>query len=475
MRAQLIIDLGGRVLSALLVTAEGEFVPCSQEIRQVAARHVSNDILLDPRVVEDRDFLWEDALEALAKSDARSFFQRARRIGMRRPWDPQASAEALQLSSPLTVLSTPDALADRAVDGLLPRVTLVMLDALLEPAFAFVRERQLEPPEIDPIVILPGQIGRPVRVVLEKLFRRRGYRPPFVVRRELAAAMAQFDDAPCECVVFETSETDLHMHRVAVDGSAGERRLRTMVSVTLAGFGWNHWSARIAEALQLTPSAAFERGLTALLTGSPDSLPARLTHATLERALDDAWIAANDLSKRLREPLAALNAERLPVLFAGEIFAIDAVRKAFMARTVPASDLLRNVASAMRARVVLAPGGTLRVNTLRGEAMELVPSAQLPEPGEACQVDTDFVLGGEDGSGQPFLLHLLWGADRAPEGNTTLCAMPMKLRGKDGLRLTVHLRRSRAGRRVHGVVEARMPHDVVVARTRFTQELEVMR
>jgi hypothetical protein len=107
--------------------------------------------------------------------------------------------------------------------------------------------------------------------------------------------------------------------------------------------------------------------------------------------------------------------------------------------------------------------------------MELVPQAQLPQAGEACQVDTDFLLGGEGGAGRPFLLHLLWGADRVPEGNMTLCAMPVKPRGETELRLTVHLRRSLAGHRLHGSVEARMPHDVVVARTRFTQELEVMR
>lgn len=473
MRPQLIIDLGGRVLSALLVTADGELVPCSQDIRQVAARHVSNDILFDPRVVEGRDFLWEDALEMLAKTDARTFFQRARRVGVRRPWDAQAAADALQLSSPLTVLSTPGALADRVVDGVLPRVALAMLDALLEPVFAFALERQLAAQELDPVVILPGQAGRHARLVLQKLFRRRGSRSPFVVRRELAAAMALVDKAPCECLVIETSETDLHLHRVAVGGGADERRLRTIASATLIGFGWNHWSGRIAEALRLTPSAAFERALTALLSGSPDSLPARLTYAALDGALDAAWIDANDLSERLRAPLAALGADELPAIFAGEIFAIEAVCRALPVRAVPQSDLLRNVASAMRAPVVLEPGGTLRVNTLRGEAMELLPGTQLPEAGEACRVETDFRLGGD--GGQSFLLHLLWGADRAPEGNTTLCAMPMKLTGETGLRLTVHLRRSHGGHRLHGTVEARMPRNVVVARRRFTQELEVMR
>ena len=112
MRPQLIIDCGGGALSALLATADGELVPFSQEIRQVATRHVSPAILFEPRIVESPDFIWEDALETLSKSSAQNFFQRARRVGIRRPWDPNASAEALQLASPLTVLSSPAALAD---------------------------------------------------------------------------------------------------------------------------------------------------------------------------------------------------------------------------------------------------------------------------------------------------------------------------------------------------------------------------
>ena len=72
-------------------------------------------------------------------------------------------------------------------------------------------------------------------------------------------------------------------------------------------------------------------------------------------------------------------------------------------------------------------------------------------------------------------MHLLWGSDRAPEGNATLCAVPIQLRGQSELCLRLNLRRSRAGRRLHGTVEACMPRDVVIARARFTQELEVMR
>ena len=457
--------------------ADGELVPCSQEIRQVATRHVSADILFEPRVVEDRDFMWDDALESFDKGGSRNFFQRAKRVGLRRPWDPQASADALQLASPLTVLSSPEALADRTVGAALPSVASAMLEALLEATFAFVDERQLAADDVDPVVVLPAQIGRHAQVVLRSLFRLRGYRRLTIVSRELAAAMAFGDTAPCECVVFETSETDLHMHRVVVEDDGNARRVRNAASATVPGLGWNHWSGQIAQALRIAPCAAFERSLTTLLTGSPDSLPARVSRGTLESVLNDAWIDAHNLAQRLREPLATICGQDLPAVFAGEIFGVAAVRTLFSALSGhPAIDYeLRVVAAAMRRDVVFVPGGALRVNTLRGETATLLTHEQLPAAGEACQFDTDFRLGGEGGAGQSILVHLLWGSDQAPEGNATLCAMPIQLRGQHELRLRLNLRRSRAGRRLHGTVEARMPRDVVIGRVRFTQELEVRR
>lgn len=477
MRPQLIVDCGGRVLSALLVTADGDLVPCSQEIRQLATRYLSNSILFEPRVAEDRELLWDEALETLAKTTPRTFFQRARRIGLRRPWDPQASAEALQLASPLTVLSSASALADRSVSRILPAVGLALLDAILETAFAFVAERQLVPADVDPVLVLPAQTGRPARLMLQKLFRRRGFRRLTVVRREIAAAMALVDQSPCECLVVETSEHDLHLHRVVLDKEGDVRQFRTATSMTFRGLGWSHWVARTADALRVTPSAAFDRSLTALLTGSPESLPPRVTHAALESVLDDPWSRRE--TELLREVLTAIGANgSLPVVFAGEIFTLDAVRRLFGHTTIDAPVLdspSRSVARALRSRVTVLPSGTLRVNTFHGETVALIAPAQLPAPGESSFAATDFRFAGDGAAGKPFLIHLLWGTDSVPEGNATLCALPLELRGENELRLTVQLRRSASGRRLHGTVEARIPRNVVAARARFTEELEVTR
>jgi len=469
MKPQLIIDCAG-TLSALLVTADGELVASSQEIQQVATRHVSQAILFESRVVEGADFIWEDALETLSKASAQTFFRRARRLGLRRPWDPETSAEALQLAAPLAVLSSPAALADRTASVQLPRAGLALLDALLEPTFAFFAERQLAPREVQAVVIVPPRTGHCARLVLQKLFRQRGFHRVTTIRREIATAMALVAQTPCACIVAETSGNDLHLHRVELEGDAQQPRLRTTASITLAGLGWHHWSARVAEALHATPSTAFERSLTAFLTASPESLPPRVTHGALESALDEKWIDENTLAEQLREPLADLAGENLPLFFAGEIFMLGQVRALFGARAVHTpmlDDGVRNVARAMQSRFVITSSASLRVTTFRGNPSELLSNAQLPAAGEACRVDADFRFAGDRG-GKSLLIHLLC-------GDTTLCAMPLETGDHDEVRLTVHLRRSRGGSRLYGTLEARMPRDVVAARARFAEELEVTR
>ncbi|HEV8435377.1 MAG TPA: hypothetical protein VGR95_18355 [Thermoanaerobaculia bacterium] len=484
MTPHLIIDCG-RVLSALLVMADGQFVPCSQEIRQIATRHVSTGVLFDPRISEDPDFAWDEVLEALGKATPRNLFQRARRVGLRRPWDPQAAADTLlQLASPVEVLSSASALADRNAAAALPAVAFALLDALLDAVFAFVADRHIAPRDIDPVVILPAHASSATRLVLQKLFRRRGFRRLTIVRREIAAAMALVEDAPVDCLVLDAADDDLHLHRVTIDDRDGARVFRTASSTTIRALGWSHWSSRIAAALQTAPSAAFERGLLALLTGSPESLSSRVTHGALAIVLDDAWVAARTAEVRAALP-EPLDPQR--TIFAGEIFALDDVRKAFGAAnavSVPVLDhTVRGVALALRwlsgdgaRQLKIARDGTLRVDTGNGEAVELLAPAQLPPIGESCHFTAGFHFTGEAG-GTAFLLNLLWGADRAPRGNATVCALPLQLprEGGGALRLAVTLRRSRSGRRLSGAVEARMEGDVAVARAQFAEELEVTR
>lgn len=480
MRAQLIIDCSGRVLTALLVTPDGQIVPVSQEIRNVATRHVSMDVLFDPRVAEHPDFVWEDALESLAKARPRDFFLRARRIGLRRPWDGQVSADALRLASPLAALSSAAALADRVAADALPHFSLALLDALLEPAFAFVTDRKLAPAEVDAILVIPSQTGRVARNGLQKLVRRRGFRGATIIRREIAAALALLEESCHECVVLDAAEDDLHIHRISFEGESG-RAIRTTQSSTLRGLGWSHWVSRIASALGTSASQSLDRTLVAFLTGSPESLPSPLTYAAFAAALDDAWIEAE---RQLWAAHLRLQCDA-PTILAGEIFALEPVRRVFdrSAMEGGAVDLLaRGVALAVLWRaadpsrtLLLASGGSLRLDTLRGDAIELLGPAEMPGPGEACHVQRTFLFAGEPAGETAFLVHLLWGTDGAPEGNATLSALPLELHGHgDGeLQVKVHLRRSRSGALLSGTAEARAGRNSVTAQ--FTHELEVRR
>jgi hypothetical protein len=484
MRPQLIIDCGSRVLSALLVLPDGETVPVSQEIRNVATRHVSSDVLFDPRVPEHPDFVWEDAIESLARARPRDFFQRARRIGLRRPWDAHASADLLRLASPMAVLSSSAALADRVASQALPHFSLALIDALLEPAFAFVADRKLTANEIDPVLIVQPRAGRAVRSGLHKLVRRRGFGRPMIVNREVAAALSLLDQSCNECVVVDSTDDDLHVHRITFIG-APERLVRSVRSSTLRGLGWSHWVSRIALALGTTPSPSFDRLLLALLTGSPDALPSPLTHAALQAALDETWVETErrTWTPRLRGQFDAVGiGADAQLLLVGEIFALDGLRRVFGSSSAsgPLDLPARGVAAAMRwsfaepsRTLQLASAGSVRLDTLHGEALPLLESFQLPAAGELCHLEREFRFAGEPSGDAAFLVHLLWGTDSVPEGNATLSAIPIRRHGSDELHMTVRLRRSRSGAVLSGTVAVSAGRDTVTAR--FTQEVEVKR
>ncbi len=456
MRPELIIDCGSRIVSALLVTEDGLVLPCSQEIRQTAMRHVASGIAFDRRVTEHTDFIWEDALDVLSKAQPHQFFQRARRVGLRRQLDVDFAAEALHLASPLSVLSSAAALADPAVEKALPTVAMAMLDALLDPVFAFVSSRELERSNVDAVVILPAHAGRHARVALQKVFRRRGFRRLTIVSREIAAAMVLIDTPVPECQVWDVSDEGLHIHRVTLDMEGNERRLTTVASTTLHTLNWNDWVRRIAAAvrndaerrqLPVPTLSMFDRALTAFLTGSSQ----------------DASCPGIDAVRRLFTNAAGI-AEGAP---ASDVPVLDRLVRGVASATL----WLRDDASR---RVAVRPSGSLRINTSRGETVEILSGGQLPAPGENCHIRTKLAFRGATDTAGPFLVHLLWGVDGAPEGNATLCAMRVDrgaaANSQGALLVAVHLRRSRGGRRLNGTVDVRDSARAGALRSRFTQE-----
>lgn len=480
MRPRLIVDCGGRILSALLLTADGQIVPCSQQVRHVAARYVSSEVLFDPHVSEAPGFVWEEALEVLAKSSARNFFQRSRRVGLLRPWDERVSADAVPIASPLAVLSSPVAMADRAVDGALPALAIALLEALLEPICRFVAEQRIDARDVEPVVIVGAESGRRAVLALHKVFRRRGFRRLVVLRGDLATAMSLA--ASGEYLVCDVRNDDVRLSRLAVDSDGAERRFRVLSSETVRGIGWTYWLQQIGGALRrFFPSdVRLDRAVTALLTGAPQ----HLTHGMLDAALDDVW------QRRQREELQRLLSGRVPALVTGDICGIAAIEQLFGAavsvdvpmperRARAVAEALLWMEEAAGRRLTVAPGGSLRLDSLRDGTAELLTAEQLPEPGHDGYVEVEVDVAGEVESGQPFLLHVLWGADEFPGGNATLCALPVSIpdvNAARSLRIGFYLRRGRAGQRLDGTLDVRTaPRAAAVARAAFTEELPAFR
>jgi len=502
MRPALIVDFSDRTFSALLVTAEGRIDPCSQEIRQVLTRTFSAEVLFDPQVTNDPDFDWDDAVEALTKAGTRGFFHRARRLGLRRPWELASPAEALRLSSPLAVLSSPAALADPLIQPVLPEVAIVLLDALLEPVFAYLANREHGARTMDAFVVVPASTGRQARLAFHKVFRRRGFRRLTIVSREVAAALALAGEPPAQLLVWDAMGDDLHLSKVAVESTAGRCRVQVLSARTVRGLGWPYWVRQILMALALKgripdpPGAmlpALDRALMGLLSDSQDSAdlptspPLRLTHELLQELFDAEGSQALlvDLLDRLGSHLAAFDIKGSPVILLGAACGVEKIQKAILSlmdgsqpETVAGIKTLERGARGIAAarlwlrdetgrRVEIPPSGSLRLNTLHGDACELLPAAKLPSPGEQCCLQQAFHFAGDRGAADPFLLHLLWGADPSPEGNASLCTLPLERTSASGdggeLLLSLHLRRS-AGGRLSATVDAGFAGDATPQR-----------
>lgn len=499
MRPHLIVDASERTLFALAVGADGQAVPCSNEVRRVATRYFSLDVLFDPRPSEDPGFLWDEALDALRKADARNLFQRARRIGLRRPWDVEPGADALRLPSPLSVLSSPAALADPVVEPVLPGVAVVLLEALLAPVFSFVAEHR--PGTSEAFVVIPARTGRQARLALHRVFRRQGFRRLILLPREVAATLALVEEGAAEYLVWDVTGEDLHLHRVALERAEGVSRVRTRAARTVKGLGWPCWVRQIAQALvrqervpgppgTLVP--ALDRALLGLLGIShdspelPGSPPLRLSQALLDEVL--AGEGFPDLRARAAAQVEVLGARELPTILLGAACGLGRLQEHFLSTAggwqAPAvADLpvlersARGVAAALLglsrrsgSRIEIPPSGGLRLDTLHGEACELLPAEHLPAPGEEGWLRRSFHFAGSGEAAGPFLVHLLWGSDSAPEGNANLGVMPLETGGERELRLTLRLRRSASGRRLDVTAEADLDRALPPARLFATQE-----
>jgi hypothetical protein len=490
MRPYLIVDFSARTLCALAITPDFRVLPLSQEIHQVVTRYFSSELLLDPRLTDDPEFPWEEAFESLTTTGARGFFSRARRLGLWRPWDRVAPANAVRLDSALALLSSPAALVDPLVRPVLPGAAILLLDALLDPVFSSFSELGFASRAAAAFAVVPVATGRHARLALHKVFRRRGFPGLTILPRPLAAAMALVEEPAAEALVWDVTGDDLSLHRVKVEPVENGRRFQTVAARTARGLGWPFWVRQIGAALGAhgripqPPGpllTALDRALTGLLSGSPEaselpaSPPLRLTCALLQEVFDGERLVqlSAELRRLLGPQLAALGAGGLPVILLGAVCGHEPFQTLVLSllggsQPLPVAQkpalerAVRGVAAALLwlgddpgRSVTVLPAGGLRLNTLGDEACELLACGQLPGPGEPCHLQQRLRITGGREKDRTFLVHLLWGADPSPQGNASLCAMPVdrELDGNGTFRLALRLQRSRNGRWLSGAIE----------------------
>lgn len=512
MRPHLIVDFREHSLFALLLTEEGDLVPCSQELEGAVTRYLPADLLLDPSVAERADFDWEAVQDLFLAGTQRAFAARSRRLGLLRPWELQSGSEAVVMEHPLAVLSSPVTEEEPARRRELLEATAFMIRELLSPIFRFVSHRELATHEVEVVAVVSAKAGRRAILMLHKIFRQAGFRRLGLLRRESAAALALLlEGSPSGNLIVDLEDEALHVHKVLLGHDTDHITLETAGSRSLRGLGRSFLIQRLAAALQRTGRLPERAPLTALgrallgLSGIayseevPGEPPFRLTHGLLGElfaaGLGDKW--ASELNDRLRPILLELGTESAPIMVGlGSalatpeveellVRAVDGKQPVSVAQTPVRERCARGVAALLiwlagnpHRRLEVREAGGLRIDTMRGGSLELLSAATLPQaPGESrvihqrlrleCASRTVYESG-------RILVNLFWGCNPDPRYAASLCTLAVDVATTRApqphhLDLVLHFKRNRHGRLV-GWVDATLAGAHGTQRLRFAAD-----
>jgi hypothetical protein len=445
------------------------------------------DWLLDPTVTEGGDFDWEAVEDLFQPGARRPFAVRARRLGLMRPWELPPGAEVVALQNPLAVLSSSVALAEPAQRRDLLEAAAALTRELLAPVFQFVSHQGLEPRDLGVVAVVSSQTARRAVLLLHKVFRQAGFQHLGVLRRETAAVLALLGtSSSSRNLVVDVEDEALHVHRMLLEQRPGEVVVQTAGSRSLRGLGRSWLVQRLAAALsragrlpERTSIAALDRALLGLSGGGyPPEVagdpPLRITHALLGEVLAQGLVdeLAADLDRRLLPEIQDLGGEPAPAVGLGSALAVAEMEQlvvraaggrlpASVTRTPSYERCARGVAALLswlagdpERRFEIRAAGGLRVDTLRGGSIQLLPATASPEaPGESLVVRQLLCLesdpGAAGGAGQ-LAIDLLYGCNPDPLYGATLCTLTLDLASPpDGpeihLALELHLKRSRHG------------------------------
>jgi hypothetical protein len=490
----LIIDFRRHSLFALLVTAAGEVVPCTQELGGVVTRSFSADFLFAPGVTERGDFDWETLAEVFPSGTQRPSAKLARRLGVLRPWDRLPDGQTVVLQPPLEVLSSA-ALAgsDPAQRRDLFAAAAALAGEQLSPVFESLARRGLSPRDVAAVAIVPASTGRRAALLLHMLFRREGCRRLALLRRETAAALALLDEgSPTGNLIVDLEDEALHLHRVTLMSRPDAVSVRCLGSRSLRGVGRRQLVQRLGTALagagRLPPgthaaSAALDRAFLGLCGGPypaevPGEPPLRLTQGLFAELLAQGAGAdlAADLERQLRPCVAALfggeAASATPLVALGSAFAVSEIEvlvaraaggeaPASVARTPVRERCARGVAALLLRlaggrppKLEISDSAGVRIDDLRGGSIELLPAATLPQAPSGAgtfrqRLRVESAPEAAEVGGQ-LLVNLLWGCNpdpgyAAPLGSLVLETGDMKRSLQPHLSLELRLKRNRQG------------------------------
>lgn len=473
MRPELLLDVEAGTARAALCTPEGELLPLELERAGRSMRELSLGLVLDAAIPPEQAFSLAD-LAALAGATPRVLLAKLRERGLMRPWELPARSLARRLTFPLALLAARSSCSETPPHA--RAAAFAVLDALLDPLFVVLREKGLSARGLDVTLLLGPGLGPRGASALALLLRRRGVRRLQSLDRSLAGTFAFLRETSHESgiservVGVELAEEHLHLSWLEIEGDERRIEVRCPRAFTVRDRGRRWLAGRLAAELgervwaerDSALQSAFERALQTLLEGGAvdepfGEPPGRLTLSLLEGLLTGSL--GEELRAEIRQRCGAgleglletlsgvaggstLDGDRgaVALLGLGSGFALARLADVFAGalglvsepglERIPARERALEGVAALRRWLAASPGrravaridGGLRLDTLRGGSLEILPPASFSEQAASAgrwrQVVT---VHGDLPTELPLTWH--WGVDADPLGGTPLGAL----------------------------------------------------
>lgn len=409
--AHLLVDWGEKALAAWLVDGSGTVFPCSATFRGRTWRYFSTSVWVD---LDKAGISNPGGTESFSENVLR-FMSRGGRdwseIGWVRPWELDGEQDAIPVSEFLEALGCTAGSPDPSTTRWLRRAAGAMAGFILEPLFAFLNVHGQAPGGVDVLLALPGRLGRQAQLLLRALLGRQGFRSIRLVDRVMAAALGGLDRAsPArEVWVADILYTRCYLHQVRrfIDGDSVRLESGACREVPLLGWEFIVRSCMAGLRASDTPAGDADTWTPTerLLLGAmglgftPPAGRRPLTRAKFGALFESLVMPSLDAQEIA--PLSDSPGDVSRVLVPlGEVFLLGELERYLHARLAcpPAAwardclppdralygllGILKRLSARGEGEVVLRRSPALRIGTAHGQSTVLVPSSEMPLPGE---------------------------------------------------------------------------------------------